>query len=763
MTVAHVTFWSPGLVRFTVFYYFSTVEANGYFNDSRGKISLLHYPARHFLLDTKLHGPGNFTGGIPLKNVVGTKTSVFVGSFATDYTVLLKRDPEAVPMYQCTNSGQSRAMSLHTGEASATIASGVNVILNHEFMNTMTTMKFLSPDGRCYTFGERGNGYARGEGVGTAPGGPLETRALSNLFCGPDRPADDPLMIGSIKSNVGHMGGASVIGAVVKAILMLEQEVVLPNRNFKNPSPRIPFDEWKLKVVTKTEPWRREGPLRVSINSFGYGGSNAHAVLELPRTYLSSHGLGGNYKIAKQIVLPQTKAHVNENSPAPFADHGHLRLFIFNAFDETGGQRQAESLANHIRETSQVRRKGFLDDLVFTLNERRTDFIRKSTVIAGSSAELATSLSMPLKFSRSFKKPVLGFVFTGQGAQWCGMGKELLNTFPLFKNTIAKIGRYLHSIGAPFDEDDEITKDPKLSKVNTALYSQPMCSAIHIALIEVLNSWDIKPTSVTGHSSGEIASAYAIGALSMEDAMAAAYYRGVCSTKMQEKAEINGAMMAAGISEEAATPFLAGIKTGKAGVACVNSPSSVTISGDVSAIDELQKVLESKTCFRASILHIQLRTGNGVKFYSSVFGKEITADDLRPDFANLLGQVKFSESLRQLCLSTGGAKKRRQAKGGNVNFLVEIGPHSALAGPIKQILEADPKLKEAGIAYSSALERKSEATNTALDLAGKLVEAGHVLDFAAVNRAQGKAVVFSSTWDRVERFAHLFSSISITS
>lgn len=701
--------------------------------------------------------------------------------------------------------------------------------------------RFLSPDGRCYTFDERGNGYARGEGVGavflkpladalkdgdtiravirgsgsnqdgktsgitlpnpvaqealirdvyvsaglnpletsfveahgtgTSAGDPLETRALTKLFCGPNRPAEEPLMIGSIKSNVGHMEGASGIGAVVKAVLMLEQEVILPNRNFDKPNPRIPLDEWKLKVATEVEPWKAPGPVRVSINSFGYGGSNAHVILESPRTYLSSHALAGSFRMsgllrrylanpASDIVVHgSTNGHTNGNLTNGISIHSDRRprLFIISAFDEPGGQRQVKTLASHIRERAEWDSGNFLDDLAFTLNERRTDLIWKAAITAASTDKLVDALSKPIKFSRSFKNPVLGFVFTGQGAQWCGMGKELLATYPVFKSAIKRIGKYLHSIGAPFDVEDEITKDPKLSQINAALYSQPMCSAIQIALIELLASWGIKPTSVTGHSSGEIASAYAMGALSLEDAMAVAYYRGVCSTKMQEKNEINGAMMATSMSEEDATPLLANLRAGRAVVACVNSPSNVTISGDVSAIDELKKALESKGIFArklavevayhshhmklvaedysASISGIKTRQGNGIKFYSSVFGREAAADELGPSYwvANLLGQVKFAESLRQLCLTTGGVKKRRQAKG-DVNVLIEIGPHSALAGPIKQILQADPKLKDTDIAYSSALVRKADAIKTTLDLAGKLVTAGHRLNFSAVNR-----------------------------
>ena len=139
-------------------------------------------------------------------------------------------------------------------------------------------------------------------------------------------------------------------------------------------------------------------------------------------------------------------------------------------------------------------------------------------------------------------------------------------------------------------------KDSKESQINLALYSQPLCSAIQIALVDLLASWGIKPQSVVGHSSGEIAAAYAMGALNHEDAMLVAYHRGVCSSKMASK-ELNGSMMAVGMSEASVQPLIESLTLGKAVVACVNSPSSITISGDVSAIDELHTILEDKKIF----------------------------------------------------------------------------------------------------------------------------------------------------------------------
>lgn len=754
-----------------------------------------------------------------------------------------------------------------------------------------STFRFLSPDGRCYTFDERANGYARGEGVGclilkplrdalndndtiravirgsgsnqdgktsgitlpsgtaqeelarsvyaaaglspleteyvechgtgTQAGDPQETGALSRVFAGPARPPDRPLRIGSIKTNVGHLEGASGIAGVIKSVLMLENRMFAPNRNFEKLNPRIPLERWKLKVQLNVEPWETHGPHRISVNSFGYGGSNAHVILEDTRGYISSHHLDAFYRLVPRVsnllhpsngnfpLEVNTRANGNgtaNGSTALSHQPSRTRLFTLASFDEPSGKSQAERLKQYLLDHADEADDKFLTDLAFTLNNRRTAFMWKAAIPGKSSKDLADNLAKGVTFSRSTKKPTIGFVFTGQGAQWCGMGKELLDSYPVFRASIDRIGAYLKSLGAPFDVEgkyflflvswvdsnssgyaltcfaEEITRDPRGSQINEALYSQPMCSAVQIAIVDLLSSWGIRPASVTGHSSGEIAAAYTAGTLTMEDAMAVAYYRGVASSHMQNMSQVKGSMMAVGLSKEDAETYLAAVKTGRAVVACVNSPSSVTISGDATAIDELKDILDEKKLFarklavevayhshhmefvadeyRALISGISPKsndnesedeTTDAVEFFSSVTGAKGVPSDLGPEYwvQNMLGQVKFSDSVRRLCLETtdpsvrakGANKKIRRRAGAaskaSVNQIVEIGPHSALAGPIRQILKADQNLNSASIAYSSALIRKADAIVTVLQLAGNLLTAGWPVDLTAVNSPDG--------------------------
>lgn len=255
-----------------------------------------------------------------------------------------------------------------------------------------------------------------------------------------------------------------------------------------------------IKVPVFVYPWDVEGPRRASINSFGYGGSNAHAVIESARGYLNARGIKGSFRHFKSLRSQNEKTDVDEtdmysstdyrngvtetstdtkkrcpngtidlaeangkkinisiechkgDSHNPVAeDAQRTRLFILSAFDEASGRRQIDSLLNYIDERIEIAGSKFLDDLAFTLNERRTKFIWKAAIQGNSMTDIKSSLSRSIKFEKSFKTPTVSFIFTGQGAQWCGMGRELLAAYPVFRKTIDRITEYLRSLNAPFD------------------------------------------------------------------------------------------------------------------------------------------------------------------------------------------------------------------------------------------------------------------------------------------------------------------------
>lgn len=327
---------------------------------------------------------------------------------------------------------------------------------------------------------------------------------------------------------------------------------------------------------------------------------------------------------------------------------------------------------------------------------------------------------------------------------------------------------------------EEITKCPQDSDLNHPSLSQTVCTALQIALVDLLESWNIQPDSVTGHSSGEIAAAYATGALSMYDAMSVAYYRGVVASQLLHDQPNRGAMMAVGMSAEEVQPYLDGFQPRQLVVACVNSPSSVTISGDIVEIDALAQTLKEQQVFsrrlevgvayhsphieqvaekyHSLIDHIQPRgldqtatdkREKRASFFSSVIGTMVALKELDAQYwvSNLVGQVKFGKSLRTLCFETNGqraghtgASRIRRAGAAqkpSVDCIIEIGPHAALSGPIKQVLKADAKLNAAEIAYISILTRKTNAVTTALGAVATLASLNYPIDFGAINRPMG--------------------------
>ncbi|KAL5342123.1 acyl transferase/acyl hydrolase/lysophospholipase [Aspergillus crustosus] len=445
------------------------------------------------------------------------------------------------------------------------------------------------------------------------------------------------------------------------------------------------------------------------------------------------------------------------------------RIFLLSAPNETSLTEQITYFREYIAEKSESGDE-WMSNLAYTLNECRPPHLYRTAMIADSITILKSRLSSRLKVHKVFKTPVIGFVFTGQGAQWAGMGKELLEAYPVFRQSMQRANYYMSRLGASYDVIDEIMKPNDTSKLSDPLLSQPICSALQIALVDLLESWGIYPDGVTGHSSGEIAAAYAAGILGVEDAITVAYYRGVCARNLVEK-QTRGAMLAVGMSAADAEPDIASLQAGKATVACVNSPSSITISGDEAAIVALETILCGRKVFAQrldieaayhshhmdmireeyleSISHViplgpenssTKQTGGNVRFFSSVTGGEVPATNLGPEYwvENLAGQVKFVDALQALCFGTGPSDVTLQAKAGsphtvNLDTLIEVGPHAALAGPVRQIIKADKILDSSNLGYSSVLIKSMNAVSSSLAVASSLACSGYPADFQEIN------------------------------
>ncbi|KAF4953184.1 hypothetical protein FGADI_6159 [Fusarium gaditjirri] len=585
-----------------------------------------------------------------------------------------------------------------------------------------------------------GTDYVECHGTGTAVGDPIEVDAVGRVFA---RGSGSQLLLGSVKTNVGHSEAASGLTSVLKVVKSFENGQIPPTRGIAKLNPKLVLAERNLTIAQEAHPWPRS-LRRASINSFGYGGANAHIILESADSYLSN----------KHLTTPFMNSKTKRR-------HERAVLLPLSA----GSPHSLKALVDDISgRLSQLSHADGIDSLAYTLAKGRDHLSHRTFILAdlneSGRISKATRTTTGDNDLRMMKPLPLGFVFTGQGAQYPGMAKELLASSELFLSTIRRLDSVLQALTpehAPYWTLEETILDPSTCLINEVKRSQPVCTAVQIAIVELLRSWGVQCNAVVGHSSGEIAAAYCAGLLSESQAITVAYFRGYAAGKMTAR----GTMMAVGLSDAAATRLIEnkGLAD-QVRVACVNAPESVTLSGLDEGIQTLKQALESdnKFCrllqtdgraYHSSMMEevgglyqdlliplfpgkdtrndVDCRLSGEITIYSSVgYGHESldTIDDCTDMPAywrrNLEQPVQFSSALSNLVSNEGKV------------HLIEIGPHSALEGPIKQIRK-ELQLTETALPYSSALVRKKNSHQCVKTLAGKLFSHGHSLNWDAVN------------------------------
>ncbi|KAI9052359.1 hypothetical protein LZ554_003709 [Drepanopeziza brunnea f. sp. 'monogermtubi'] len=616
--------------------------------------------------------------------------------------------------------------------------------------------------------------YCEAHGTGTAAGDPAELFGLASTLCENRDPAK-PLYVGSVKTNIGHLESVAGIAGVVKAILALEAGVIPPSLNFDTPNPKILFKEWNITVPTTAVQWPYPGPRRASVNSFGYGGANAHVILEDAYHYLAERNLlqqghhrtrlpaftnGYHTNGGKTNGLIVTNGKTNGTTNGTTNGVGkkiNRHVFALSTTDEEGISRMSAELAGYLETHKGA---AILPDLAHTLN-RRSRFPWKSFYTASSATELQDSLAKNSGSSHvSTKVPKLGFVFTGQGAQWARMGAEL-SQFDICHKSFEEADAYLRdTLSCPWSVIEELAKEEASSNVNQPFYSQPLCTVVQVAIVDLLASWNVNPVAVVGHSSGEIAAAYCLGALSKQDAWKAAYYRGYLCSQQQLAGKKHGTMMAVGASREKAQEFTTKATTGTCLVACVNSPTSVTVSGDSQAVEEVRQLLQQEGIFARPLKvqaayhshHMSPLAGPyldalgdmetlpghaGRTMYSSVTGEYIEPDELGPTnwVRNLISPVLFSDAVAEM------------TKAGDADLFVEIGPHPALKGPVRQ--QAGNKTE-----YLGTLMRGIDSVESLFEFAGNAFIHGVPINLSKVNNGEGNLIsdLPSYPWNHTRKF-----------
>ncbi|KAI0550654.1 hypothetical protein F4679DRAFT_594564 [Xylaria curta] len=592
--------------------------------------------------------------------------------------------------------------------------------------------------------------YAELHGTGTKAGDPTEMTAIARTIAHGRR---NSLYCGSVKTQIGHTEGVAGIAGVLKCVLALERGLIPPHLNFAKANPRLRLNSWNIVLPSTPVPWPETEVRRCSVNNFGFGGTNAHAILDDAYNYMRLRNMALTSPL-KELSFSQNKFITLEANNLIPTTNGEVldsqaRVFVLSAPEQEAIARQRSTYVNYLKGSAL---SSVMQYLAYTLSERRSTFQWRHAVVASSIGDLLSSWADEnLKPTKAIAPCHVSFVFTGQGAQWYAMGRELA-VYEVFAASVKKSAAVISELGSPWDVWDELFAPEAESKVNQAEYAQPLCTVLQIALVDLLTHWGVKPHAVVGHSSGEIAAAYAAGALSKEHCLRIAYHRGRVSTLAKEKHQ-HGTMMAVGLSSERVQPYLA--QTGKTViVACINSPTSVTLSGDKPALMDLQTTFSQETIFcrllqvenayhspqmlsvaedyRASIADIAPMDQSSAQFYSTVDGCHIPTSRLTADYwvTNLCSPVQFVAALDHM-LYSNVERKILKSKSKATSILLEIGPHSALGGPIKQFKSARSGLEH--VDYRSVLSRGQDASLTALQAIAWLWTKGVSADLNKVN------------------------------
>ena len=449
--------------------------------------------------------------------------------------------------------------------------------------------------------------YLEAHGTGTPLGDPIEIRSAIAALC-VNRPAEHALIVGSAKTNFGHLEAAAGIAGLLKVVLALKHKEIPPHLHFKNPSPHIPWEELPLRVPTTLMPWPpREtlGSRLAGVSSFGLSGTNAHVILQ---------GANEENEEKEPIQTRDVSAH----------------LVTFSAKNENALRELAQRYAQHLAAHEELE----LADVAFTANTGRAQFAQRLAIVADSTHALREKLavfagqqSAPNIFAgkcSEVEQPKLAFLFTGQGAQYPDMGKRLYETQPVFRAALNKCDELLRShlqvplLSIFFNDASEPSSHPVIlegpflelgavsstregssrmttrgeARTNNLLhqtcYTQPALFAIEYALAELWKSWGVKPNVVLGHSVGEYVAACVAGMFSMEDGLKLIAARG----RLMQALHQNGAMTALFVEEEKAAAALIGYED-RVSIAASNGPSNVVISGERAAVDAIVKKFEA--------------------------------------------------------------------------------------------------------------------------------------------------------------------------
>lgn len=553
-------------------------------------------------------------------------------------------------------------------------------------------------------------GYVEAHGTGTSLGDRIEAHALGMVF-DRKRPGSGPLMIGSIKPNIGHLEGAAGIAGLIKAVLVVERGSLLPSGGFTEPNPAIPFTELGLRVVDELQEWPVVAgrPRRAGVSSFGFGGTNAHVIVE------EAGSVGAD--------TVSGRADVGGSG-------GGVVAWVISGKTASALAAQAGRLGRY------VRARPALDvvDVGYSLVSTRSVFDHRAVVVGQTRDELLAGLAGVVA-GRPEAGVVCGvgkpagktaFVFAGQGSQWLGMGSELYAAYPVFAE----------ALDAVVDELDRHLRYPLRDVIwghdqdllNTTEFAQPALFAVEVALYRLLMSWGVRPGLVLGHSVGELAAAHVAGALCLPDAAMLVAARG----RLMQALPAGGAMFAVQAREDEVAPMLGH----DVSIAAVNGPASVVISGAHDAVSAIADRLrgQGRRVHRLAVSHAfhsalmepmiaeftavaaELSVGlPTIPVISNVTGQLVADDFASADYwaRHIRAVVRFGDSVRSA--HCAGASR-----------FIEVGP----GGGLTSLIEAS--LADAQIVSVPTLRKDRPEPVSVMTAAAQGFVSGMGLDWASV-------------------------------
>jgi acyl transferase domain-containing protein/NADPH:quinone reductase-like Zn-dependent oxidoreductase/acyl carrier protein/short-subunit dehydrogenase len=677
--------------------------------------------------------------------------------------------------------------ALRSGECRMALAGGVNLILAPDLYIALSHSRMLAPDGRCKTFDAAADGFARAEGCGvvvlkrlsdarsdgdrvlavirgsavnqdgpssglTAPNGPaqeavirealaragiapravgyveahgtgtqlgdpLEMHALGAVF-GPDRRSVQPLWVGSVKTNVGHLEAAAGVTGLIKLILALRNRAIPAHLHFRTPSPHIQWSDLAVRIPTELTPWEPIDGRRIGgVSSFGFSGTNAH------------------------IVVEEASADPNAADAGVAAGAAAMRRPHLFTLSARSPQALAELAARHGNALAE-RSDAELPDICHTVNVGRAHFGERAAIAARSVAELSTALAAlgagrasPAVVTASLPRrdpPRIAFLFTGQGAQYPGMARELYEVAPAFRAEVDRCARHLESeLDRPL-LDVMFASDQGSSVLDETAYTQPALFVLEYALAQLWSSWGVSPDVVIGHSVGEVVAACIAGVLGLEDALRLIARRG----RLMQSLPAGGAMAAVNAPAARVAESLAPFAT-RVSIAAINGPVQTVISGEAASIAQVCQALatagiRAKPLTVSHAFHSPLMEPILDRFESEVARTPLSAPRLRL-ISNLTGRVAtageittpsyWRRHVREPVRFGAGLETLAAMK---PDCLIEIGPHPTLLSLAAAVFG------EGGPRRIASLQKASADWEQMLTALGAAYLSGARIDWRAV-------------------------------